>query len=360
MSTLKAQWHLDEIAGINGDDSIDSHDAIFAVEPTWAAGRWNNAATIAVNGLAVIPAHVDFNYSYDTPFTWCCWFKASGDGHLITKWISGHYIILELYDGGKLYATVRDSAGAQKKSYSASGYADGAWHFAVFTFDGTDTATAIRIYVDDVLDTEVALNNTLTVFGIDDVNINFGGYGDSTTSLAGGSLDEIRIFDGVISSSLRTSLYEHNSTTTSSSSSSSSSHSPSSSSFSSCSSCSSSSSNISVSSCSSCSISCTEPYNINEFIVLVEAGLPIKLVLTLSNTELILAVSIKKKKDISKKTKSNQRFIILNPTNPEFDLGTAFTANEVLESYDIRKAITTGAVLARHGTVELSSVPTTL
>ena len=81
------------------------------------------------------------------------------------------------------------------------------------------------------------------------------------------------------------------------------------------------------------------------------------MVLVQSNTELILSVG-SKKKGISSKNRGKPRCIILNPTNPEFDLGTAFSANEVLESYDIRKAITTGVVLARRGTVELSSVPT--
>ena len=42
----------------------------------------------------------------------------------------------------------------------------------------------------------------------------------------------------------------------------------------------------------------------------------------------------------------------------ELDLGTLFTANDVLESYSLKKAIEDGLVEAHVGTVALSSVPT--
>jgi hypothetical protein len=44
---------------------------------------------------------------------------------------------------------------------------------------------------------------------------------------------------------------------------------------------------------------------------------------------------------------------------PSLDLGTLFTADAVLESFSLRKAVTDGVLVATVGTVALSKVPTT-
>jgi hypothetical protein len=106
-------------------------------------------------------------------------------------------------------------------------------------------------------------------------------------------------------------------------------------------------------------------YTMADFITHAEAGDPIEITKSASNSDVTLDIGgyniILSERYKTKVVDGSNN---INPVSfttedlAKLDLGTRFTARQVLESYSLRQAISDGTVTADSGTVELSSDPT--
>jgi hypothetical protein len=107
-------------------------------------------------------------------------------------------------------------------------------------------------------------------------------------------------------------------------------------------------------------------YTLAQFIAAAEGGNPIKITnIAPGRTQVILEIGGKnvtlnpyhETKDVDG-SKNIDPITVSTTNNGVLDLGTEFSANEVLESQSLKRAISDGIVAAEAGTVTLSDVPT--
>ena len=128
--------------------------------------------------------------------------------------------IMNSANNGKLRLIVQDTGGAPNAVdlRTSGNYNDNNWHHVVFTWDLTQTGSNIasRIYVDNTLvasDTIFGHNSGSGTVGWTSGNstydVHIGVYKTlSTTNAFGGDLDQMRFFDGVLTSDQVETLYE--------------------------------------------------------------------------------------------------------------------------------------------------------
>lgn len=102
-------------------------------------------------------------------------------------------------------------------------------------------------------------------------------------------------------------------------------------------------------------------YTLAQMIARAENGLPIKITSVPFNTDVCLEIggtSIQLSRALKSKTVSGQVITSVQTDTHVLDLGTLFTAVDVLESTSLKRAVSSGVVLATAGIVELTVVPT--
>ncbi len=97
---------------------------------------------------------------------------------------------------------------ANNAQSTAGGYNDGGWHHFVFTYDGNQT-TKTKCFIDGVYDSGMDWTYDLFTQSVSGGN-NIGNY-DLGSSNFSGTIDQVRIFNKVLSASEVTTLYQENS-----------------------------------------------------------------------------------------------------------------------------------------------------
>ncbi len=154
ISGLDACWHLDEGSGDTAyDTSGNGHDFTLYNSPTWITdGKYGNA----INLDSSLTQYLRTSYKPDfvsSGFSAEVWFRTTTTGqnmYLLNQWGSGGtgnaswgiYVYNDNLNG-----YVYDGSSSYGISVPFSSYADGNWHHAVLTFDGT----TVSFYVDGIL-----------------------------------------------------------------------------------------------------------------------------------------------------------------------------------------------------------------
>jgi hypothetical protein len=156
-------------------------------------GRFGNALRLDGSGTAQVPH--DDRLSLDT-FTIETWYRQEVGSALaesiLHKGIPANYGLGTW--GGFLLFGFTDTTGADVNIFSTRSYADGDWHHVVGVFDGSD----LSLYVDGSLVASDSAGGSIPATSTAPVHI--GSYGGASLAFTG-SLDQIRIFDGGLSTS---------------------------------------------------------------------------------------------------------------------------------------------------------------
>jgi len=102
-------------------------------------------------------------------------------------------------------------------------------------------------------------------------------------------------------------------------------------------------------------------YTLAQFITQAQAGGGVKITKAEGNTKVVLAIAgqaIELVDDQLTHTLNNGVKTDVHVGASVIDLGTRFSAQAVLDSFQLREAIITGAVIAEAGTAALSLLPT--
>jgi hypothetical protein len=197
----------DEAVWFRADDSlVDARGSVTATllgDTNYAAGRVGKAFNF--DGLGDEVGVADVTKLNGTSVTYSFWFKASsgsGLSSILTRQFSdGRGWAIHLGNDGSLRLRVDTSAVTNSITSSGSNLRDGLWHFGTVTIN--DVTKSVSVAVDN----GAPVIGTYTGnFANSGGSFRLGGGAFGTSNFAG-QLDDIRVFDRVLSNAERTLLY---------------------------------------------------------------------------------------------------------------------------------------------------------
>jgi len=199
--TPYAWYHLNESSGsVASDSSGNGRNGTTVNSPSWVSGKLNNCLTLNGTNQYVNLGNIA-NFERTDSFSLEAWVKTTKIGEdILTKYSTKGYIFY-VASGGKIYFTVRNTAGTNEASrYSQGAVASGNWTHIVVTYDGSSSNTGIKIYINGVDDTDITSGvNTLSATIITSTQLDIGGRGSSGNF--SGDIDEVVVYDKTLSAS---------------------------------------------------------------------------------------------------------------------------------------------------------------
>jgi len=206
---LVGYWPMDESAansctgGTNDtcDKSGNLNNGAWAGDATFTTGKIGNATTYDGTGDTTTFADV-LDSNFNEPLTLSAWVKTSTDGSqsLITKQDSSSpysgYNLQTGAGGFIFFQLVNDYSSnvIEVRSTNDLNYDDGIWHHVVATYDGSSSASGVKIFFDgNAVATTTTLNN-LTTTTTNSIPLNLGSR-NAAAQYLNGQLDEARIYN---------------------------------------------------------------------------------------------------------------------------------------------------------------------
>ena len=211
-----AWWHLNENNGTGViDSSGNNRNGTTLSNPLWVTGKLNSS--LQFNGIS---QYVDFgnstgNFERTKSFSVELWFKTANTGQqiILSKMQpTGDYTGWEIYYDGtstnKIYFDLSSIAITNhiRVFCSPSVVADNNWHHLIITYDGSSTATGVKFYFDGSPKVTGITYDTLTGSILTSTPFQLSGRGNGAMGIVG-LLDEVVIYDGVLTSNKVTSRY---------------------------------------------------------------------------------------------------------------------------------------------------------
>ena len=201
-----AWWHLNELFGSAVvDSSGNSRNGVTVNIPLWVVGKLNNC--LQFNGST---QSVDFGdvasfertQSFSIEF-WVSTTTTTGSPQIVGKVNNTTYIGYEVFLGAILgayyinFALLNMLSNYLHVRVLCSTLFDGNFHHVVITYNGSSTSAGVKIYFDNVLKTNDTVKDNLagTIITTETLKI----AKDNTGSFFNGKLDEIAIYDKVLS-----------------------------------------------------------------------------------------------------------------------------------------------------------------
>lgn len=161
--SLYARWRLDESSGnVAPDDSGNERNGVLIKmeDGDWVAGQVNNCLNF--DGLNEYINCGDIaNFERDEAFSIGCWFKTgivTTERTLFAKFDASGWMGYWVYfNEWRELGFIISSDGGSIITVLSETFDDDEWHYLLFTYDGSSTASGIKVYIDDIL-------KTLTVF----------------------------------------------------------------------------------------------------------------------------------------------------------------------------------------------------
>jgi hypothetical protein len=164
-----AWYHLNETSGTSvSDSSGNGRNGITVNDPTWVAGKLNNALQFNKTANQYVNGGDIANFERTQKFSVETWFKTiinTPASILVSRTLCptncrGWQIYI---DSGKIYFDLINtwSSNVIRVSVPAT-YANGAWHHLIVTYNGSSKASGINISFDGSLLTKTIVYDTLT------------------------------------------------------------------------------------------------------------------------------------------------------------------------------------------------------
>jgi len=202
---LISYWKLDETSGSTYDDFIVSNNGSSTDIPTSVNGRVNGAQQFngSSNGITA-PGIAAYDFSTNTSFTFEAWIKhvtGSYTGEEIIaerKSPSGALAINLKFNSTGISFSVRNTASEIYDVTGTTNLYDNNWHHVVGVRDAN--TNQLKIYVDGVLENTVSATYTAG-FTSPTTEISIGWRNSTSAGFFDGSIDEVAIYYGTLSSS---------------------------------------------------------------------------------------------------------------------------------------------------------------
>lgn len=212
-------WRLGESAGtVANDETSAGNDGTYINTPTLGVvGAVSEDTDTAVTFAQATSEYVDmgnvYAFDYNDPFSISCWFKTSYSTScaLVSKQDTvGRGYALRMLASGAIYVQLVNTASSLEinKTSTTTGFNDDVWHYVVMTYDGSNLASGVTIYVDGVaLATSTGFDTLGTNTIIDTTSFNIASRDDASLHDYDGEMDEVAVFDYELSSPEQAFLY---------------------------------------------------------------------------------------------------------------------------------------------------------
>ena len=188
---LVAHWPLDEAEGIYAADSVSSNDAILIGGAVWQpdSGQIGGALQLnGVDGYAIAGAVLN---PAEGPFSIFTWIKGGAPGQVVvSQQFASNWLTVDTK--GNLITELKATGRSTGPLFSETVVTDGQWHRIGLVWDGSNRT----LYVDDVAvaeDTQNGLEGSQMGLFIGT------GKGMGSSTFFSGLIDDIRIYDRVVS-----------------------------------------------------------------------------------------------------------------------------------------------------------------
>jgi alpha-tubulin suppressor-like RCC1 family protein len=237
-AALVSHWALNENTGITAADSGPAHNTGTltnsgtgtigwttgiegsAVALTGISSSFNNGGFVTMGNAASL------DFESTNAFSISAWMKtpagfgqdATIAGKMIQPFPIGKYLGYELHfrpDTGVLIWLVNTfNTGATDRAIQVSSSAvavnDGNWHQVAFTYNGNGLAAGVTIYIDGYAYPNVVFADSLgTNTMLNNVSFNIGSRDDAADHNFTGSIDDVQVYNSVLTPAQMLSLYQH-------------------------------------------------------------------------------------------------------------------------------------------------------
>ncbi len=201
-SGLAGYWKLDDGSGTSAtDSSTNGNTGTLTNGPTWGTGQIGGAVTLdGTDDYVSVPQNGKFTLS-SRPFTISAWVKytgtLSGIDKRIVSWHDGSkniQLALDSPDGA--FFIFNDSATSTWSQSTITQAVADTWYHVTATFDGAST---YQMYLNGKVD-EAGSGSSVAVHNSDSTTLYIGQRGNGSTSYFPGTIDEVRIYNRVLSS----------------------------------------------------------------------------------------------------------------------------------------------------------------
>jgi hypothetical protein len=185
---LAAYWRFDEGSGtVAYDATSNGNDGVFVGDPQWVAGKFGGA--LEFNGDDYLNCGNGPSLQIQDAITITFWFQVEAFQNTWEAFLSkGDNSYRASRGGGDGDATHLGISGTSVGNFNGNVIITGGdWHHYAGTYDGTNA----RIYIDGVLDTEVAATGQIN---ISTYELWIGTNSQNTGRLLHGLMDEVRIY----------------------------------------------------------------------------------------------------------------------------------------------------------------------
>jgi hypothetical protein len=189
--TLVAYWPLDEAQGVSAYNSVGDCSGTLMDDPVWQPGGGVVAGALQLDGIDDYVRSAPVLNPADGQFSVVAWVKGGARGQTVVAQGGGvNWLMLDPATGA-LMTQLKSGARSAKALYSDTVIADGKWHRAGFTWDGSRR----RLYVDGVLVAEDAQDSLAG----SSANLIIGaGSTLAPGTFWSGLIDDVRIYDRAV------------------------------------------------------------------------------------------------------------------------------------------------------------------
>src|SRR3989338_3424805 len=215
---LVGYWSMNEGTGtVAGDASGNNNRGILTNGPTWVDGKRGKALNFdGSNDFVNVANESNFDFERTQSFTLAAWVKRSSIGTydiIIQKNINDGSTYrgwaFQITSGNKLHVEIlNNNAGGNLVSVDGgTSLSANVWYHALATYDGSSTASGIKMYLNGVLETNTVITNALSATILNNEAVRIANW-SGDTSLFGGLIDEVRVYKRALSAAEIQSLYK--------------------------------------------------------------------------------------------------------------------------------------------------------
>lgn len=206
----RAVWHLTEGGvGVRYDSTSNNNDSVsLGSDPAGVGGKVDGANDFDGNDFVNYGDDDTLDPSNDA---WSveAWVKAvapTGRQDIVGKqrqsgsWDGWTFRISQSANDRKLYVLLRSGASTNILVRGTGVLSSNTWHHAVMTYNGSQSASGVSLYLDGTADTANIEGDTLTAPVATAVNLHIGSGGDTGSVYFAGMVDEARLSNVALSS----------------------------------------------------------------------------------------------------------------------------------------------------------------
>jgi len=192
-------WHLNENNGTVASDSCGAINGTTVGNPNWVAGKLNNCIQ-SISSSQYLKFGNIAEFERTDNFSIAFWVKTVDTGkYLFAKRdgspnYRGYYATITSL--GKIQFGLSNILNSNELSVKGNiTINDNLWHYITITYSGTSSLSGIKIYVDNVLDTNNVISNTLTSSILNLAEFNIGARTNDASLTLLGYIDEFALFN---------------------------------------------------------------------------------------------------------------------------------------------------------------------